>query len=301
MRRAVGRLPLLLFPLLLFPLLLLPARLPAQAPTRPPAIATLPAHPNRGSLVWIVVRPARRDSILALDGEASGEPLHFEWHRNAFRSLAGLSLDGGDTLALTLMITRPARSDTSVIELPVGQPVYPSERLTVAPRFVEPDRATQARIDSEVEKARALAREAHSNPRLWRGPFRPPRPGKVTSPFGTAREFNGQVTTRHLGTDFAGKVGVPVRASNRGVVGLVAAFYLAGQAVYLDHGAGLVTGYFHLSRIDVRRGDTVAAGQVIGAVGRTGRVTGPHLHWIARYGGITLDPTTLLSLPRPPR
>ena len=273
------------------------AHISAQAPVRPPAIATLPARPNRGSLAWIVVRPARRDSILALDGEASGEPLHFEWHRGAFRSLAGISLDGGDSLALTLVITRPSETDTSVAQLAVGHPVYPSERLTVAPRFVQPDSATLARIDSEVDKAKALAREAHSTPRLWRAPFRPPRPGKVTSPFGTAREFNGQVTTRHLGTDFAGKVGAPVRAANRGVVGLVAAFYLAGQAVYLDHGAGLVTGYFHLSRIDVKRGDTVAAAQVIGAVGRTGRVTGPHLHWIARYGGITLDPTTLLTLP----
>ena len=278
-------------------LVLLPALLTAQARPRPPAISTLPPRPNRASLAWIVVRPARGDSILGLDGEASGEPLHFEWHRGAFRSLAGISLDGGDSLTLTLVITRPSATDTTVAQLAVGHPDYPSERLTVAPRFVQPDSATQTRIDSEVEKAHALAREAHSTPRLWRAPFRAPRPGKVTSPFGTAREFNGQVTTRHLGTDFAGKVGAPVRAANRGVVGLVAAFYLAGQAVYLDHGAGLVTGYFHLSRIDVKRGDTVAAGQVIGAVGRTGRVTGPHLHWIARYGGVSVDPTTLLRLP----
>lgn len=287
MRRATG----------LLPLALLPALLAAQTRPRKPAISTLPPHPNRASLAWVLVRPARGDSILALDGEASGEPLHFEWHHGAFRSLAGLSLDGGDSVAVTLVFTRPRETDTSVAQLAVGHPDYPSERLTVAPRFVQPDSATRARIDSEVDKAHALAREAHSTPRLWRSSFRAPRPGKVTSPFGTAREFNGEVTTRHLGTDFAGKVGAPVRAANRGVVGLVAAFYLAGQAVYLDHGAGLVTGYFHLSRIDVKRGDTVAAGQVIGAVGRTGRVTGPHLHWIARYGGITLDPTTLLTLP----
>ncbi len=277
--------------------LLLHVSAAAQTSPHPPAVAIRPSHPDRASLVWVVVRPSAGDSILALDGEASGEPLHFEWHRGAFRSVAGISLDGGDSLALTLVVTRPGETDTSVSWLPVGHPNYPSERLTVAPRFVEPDSATRARIDSEVEQARALAREAHSTPRLWRAPFRPPRPGKVTSRFGTAREFNGAVTTRHLGTDFAGRLGAPVRASNRGIVGLVAHFYLAGQAVYLDHGAGLVTGYFHLSRIDVARGDTVAAGQVIGAVGRTGRATGPHLHWIARYGGITLDPTTLLTLP----
>jgi murein DD-endopeptidase MepM/ murein hydrolase activator NlpD len=80
------------------------------------------------------------------------------------------------------------------------------------------------------------------------------------------------------------------------VVALVADFYLAGRAVYLDHGAGLVTGYFHLSQASVAQGDTVAAGQRIGAVGRTGRVTGPHLHWLVRYGGISVDPMTLVEL-----
>jgi murein DD-endopeptidase MepM/ murein hydrolase activator NlpD len=100
-----------------------------------------------------------------------------------------------------------------------------------------------------------------------------------------------------MGVDFAGKVGAPVRAAGRAVVALVARFYLAGNAVYLDHGGGLVTGYFHLSRVVVAAGDTVAVGQVIGAVGQTGRATGPHLHWIARYGGITVNPASLFTLP----
>ena len=96
-----------------------------------------------------------------------------------------------------------------------------------------------------------------------------------------------------MGTDFAGAVGTPVVAPARGVVALVADFYLAGRAVYLDHGAGLVTGYFHLSQADVQQGDTVKAGQRIGAVGRSGRVTGPHLHWIMRYGTISVDPMSM--------
>ncbi len=115
----------------------------------------------------------------------------------------------------------------------------------------------------------------------------------MTSRFGTAREFNGDVVSRHMGTDYAGAVGAPVRAANRGVVVLVADFYLAGKAVYVDHGAGLVTGYFHLSRAAVAEGDTVRRGQVIGRVGQSGRVTGPHLHWVARYGNISVDPASL--------
>jgi murein DD-endopeptidase MepM/ murein hydrolase activator NlpD len=118
----------------------------------------------------------------------------------------------------------------------------------------------------------------------------------VTSGFGRGRVFNGTVTSRHMGTDFAGAVGAPVRAANRGVVRIVDRFYLGGNVVYIDHGAGLVTAYLHLSQADVAVGDTVQRGQIIGRVGATGRVTGPHLHLIARYGQITVDPLTLLRV-----
>ena len=96
--------------------------------------------------------------------------------------------------------------------------------------------------------------------------------------------------------DFAGSAGSPVRAANRGVVALVDNFFLAGNVVYIDHGDGVVTGYFHLSRTLVAEGDTVVRGQEIGLVGATGRVTGPHLHWSARYGALTVNPIDLLTL-----
>jgi murein DD-endopeptidase MepM/ murein hydrolase activator NlpD len=91
-------------------------------------------------------------------------------------------------------------------------------------------------------------------------------------------------------------VGEPVVAAGRAIVALVANFYLAGGTIYLDHGGGLVTAYFHLSRAYVRQGQMVRAGQRIGAVGRSGRVTGPHLHWVARYGTISVDPMSLLQI-----
>jgi murein DD-endopeptidase MepM/ murein hydrolase activator NlpD len=93
-------------------------------------------------------------------------------------------------------------------------------------------------------------------------------------------------------------VGDTVRAANRGVVALVDDFFLAGNVVYIDHGAGVVTGYFHLSKPLVAVGDTVARGQRIALVGQTGRVTGPHLHWSGRYGALAVNPLDLLSLPR---
>ena len=91
-------------------------------------------------------------------------------------------------------------------------------------------------------------------------------------------------------------MGEPVLAPARGIVALVDTFYLGGNVVYLDHGDGLVTAYLHLSEQEVAEGEIVEPGQLIGRVGATGRVTGPHLHWIVRYGVITVDGTSLLGL-----
>jgi murein DD-endopeptidase MepM/ murein hydrolase activator NlpD len=121
----------------------------------------------------------------------------------------------------------------------------------------------------------------------------------VTSRFGTGRVFNGRVSSSHLGVDYRGKEGEPIVAVNRGVVALVAEFFLAGNVVYINHGAGVMTGYFHMSRPEVAVGDTVERGQEIGLVGATGRVTGPHLHWSARYGSLTIDPGDLFALKSP--
>ncbi len=265
------------------------------------AVETMPTPPARGRLIWLYARPAGSpDSGLMLEGSAAGEPLHFERLADGrFRSLAGLPVEGGDTVPVTLRLSTDGATDTVTIGLAVGQPSYASERLSVAPRLAEPDSAARARIEAELEQSRAISRQAHDTPRLWSGAFVRPRPTRITSGYGAAREFNGRVTSRHLGTDFAGKVGAPVRAAGRAVVAFVADFYLAGCAVYLDHGGGLVTGYFHLSRVDVAAGDTVAAGQVIGGVGQSGRATGPHLHWVARYGTITVDPMSLFELAQP--
>jgi hypothetical protein len=263
-------------------------------------VRTTPATPARGSVAWLEVENdwSRNDQmpLTAVEGEAAGEPLHFERIDRGFVALLGIPLEGGDTLPVALRLSRLGRADSTLVGLLVRHPAYPSERLTVPPRMVQYDSATRARVESEQARAREVSRRSHETPRLWAAPLTPPRDSRITSAYGGAREYNGQVTSRHLGTDFAGAVGTPVGAAARGVVALVADFYLAGRAVYLDHGAGLVTGYFHLSQTAVAEGDTVAAGQRIGAVGRTGRVTGPHLHWIMRYGAISVDPMSLVEL-----
>ena len=279
----------------------LPRSAGAQAADSASTIRLLPAAPAKGAAAWLVVRPdspSPGDSLV-LEAEAAGEQLHFARRKTGWVALVAAPIDGPDSLIVLVRFVRGERTDTVRAAFPLSTPSLAAERLTVPPSMASFDSATTARIEGELARSRQVSARAHETRRLWRT-FRVPRPGRITSVFGTPREFNGKVFSRHLGTDFAGAVGAPVTAAARGVVALVADFYLAGHAVYLDHGAGLMTGYFHLSRIDVAQGDTVAAGRLIGRVGRSGRVTGPHLHWIARYGGVTVDPMSLVRLPALP-
>ncbi|HET9985620.1 MAG TPA: M23 family metallopeptidase [Longimicrobiales bacterium] len=264
-----------------------------------PRVTLVPASPVQGTLFRVRLEGIGAEAAGAVAGSFAGEPLHFAATDNGgAEALAAVPIEaaGADTLRLVVP-GAAAGGDTVRIAVPITRGQYRLERLSVAPRFGrEPDAATAARIERERERAQAVSRASHGTPRLWGGGFVRPRAARVTSGFGEGREFNGAVDSRHMGTDFAGAMGEPVRAAGRGVVALVDNFYLAGNAVYIDHGAGLVTAYFHLSATDVAPGDTVEAGQVIGRVGATGRVTGPHLHWVARYGGIDVDPLSLLAV-----
>ena len=271
-------------------MLLLPVVAGAQVPIAG-GVSVMPGPVREGSAFRVVLDSAWWADAPA-DAQVAGEPVRFvRAPDGTWRALAAAPV-GVDSVVLSA-------GDRRVV-IPVVSGHFPSERLQVAPAFGrEPDSATAVRIASEVARARAVSRAAHDTPRLWSGPFRRPRASRITSPFGRYRTFNGAVESRHMGVDFAGATGEPVLASNRGVVVLVEDFYLAGKAVYVDHGDGLVTGYFHLSRADVTAGDTVEAGQRLGAVGHSGRVTAPHLHWIARYGAITINPLSLMALDSP--
>jgi murein DD-endopeptidase MepM/ murein hydrolase activator NlpD len=270
----------------------LPPALPAQV-----SIDTEPAVPARGSLFRLRVAPTDGLPVTGLDGVVADEPLHFRsTDGTAWSALAPVPVDGGDSLPVLLIVASAGRSDTIRTAIAVAPGNYPRERLSVSPAMAQPDSAARARIARETARARAVSQAAQETPILWDDPFVRPRPARVTSRFGTAREFNGVVTSRHLGTDFAGAIGAPVRATNRGRVALVADFYLAGKVIYIDHGEGLVSAYFHLSRALTRTGEYVERGQRIGSVGQSGRVTGPHLHWVMRYGGVTIDPMSVLGL-----
>lgn len=250
-----------------------------------------PSSPTSGTLFRVYVS----DTANLVTMTAAGEPLHLMGRRDGLSALAAVPIDSADGLSVQWTCRD---GQTGSVRVATRAGAYPLERLRVAPKFsAPPDSALARRMRLEAERAAAVSRASHDTPPLWTQPFKVPRASRVTSGFGGGRTFNGTVTSRHMGTDYAGGVGAPVRAANRGVVRLIGRFYLGGNVVYLDHGAGIVTAYLHLSKQLVAEGDTVARGAVIGHVGATGRVTGPHLHFIARYGGITVDPASLFVLP----
>jgi murein DD-endopeptidase MepM/ murein hydrolase activator NlpD len=217
-----------------------------------------------------------------------------------FRGIGVVPVDASDSLrALVFVERRSGRLDTAYVDVRIPHIEAPKEApLAVSTTFTRPlDAKTRARIARENKRAREVGKRSHSRAPMWTREFKVPREAVVTSSFGTGRMFNGVVASRHLGVDYRGNVGAPIYAANRGIVALVDTFFLAGRVVYLDHGGGVVTGYFHMTKPMVAVGDTVERGEQIGTVGATGRVTGPHLHWSARYGALTFNPQQLLDLP----
>jgi murein DD-endopeptidase MepM/ murein hydrolase activator NlpD len=178
----------------------------------------------------------------------------------------------------------------------VGPRTFSVQHLTVPPGMADPDPETERRAVDESARLRTLFRTVSSE-RLWRGNFTRPLAGVTAgSGFGARRVVNGTPRIPHGGMDSRAARGTPVVAANSGRVALVADFFFPGRLVVVDHGLGLYTLYFHLERAVVTEGQSVERGEIIGAVGATGRATGPHLHFGAQIGPARVDPETLLRL-----
>lgn len=172
---------------------------------------------------------------------------------------------------------------------------YREQHITLKnERQVNPNPEDLARIERELaEQNRAYQTFSPRQPSNLL--FDKPVAGPMSSPFGLRRFFNGQERNPHSGLDFAASRGTPIKAPAAGRVLLVGDYFFNGRTVFLDHGQGLISMFCHLSEVEVRPGEEVARGGVVGRVGATGRATGPHLHWNVSLNDTRVDPSIFIG------
>jgi len=173
---------------------------------------------------------------------------------------------------------------------------YPVQHLTLPSEKVDLDEENLVRAKTEQERVKTVL-QGVSRERLWNGPFVEPVQGEVAGAFGRTRVINGQAKSPHNGEDITAPLGTPVVAMNDGIARLTVDHFFSGKGVFVDHGLGLYSMYFHLSEVLVQDGELVKQGQAIGKVGATGRATGPHLHLGVRLNGARVNPYALVNLP----
>ena len=272
--------------------------LPAGSALLPPDPIEITTHARAvqpGEVVRLDLRA--REPLSTVSIKAFGRATQpFRGDDGVWRALVGIDLDAAaGQVPVAITARTVAGNEIARVEtLNVEAKEFPTRMLRVDPRFVTPPKSAEARIARERAELGRVFRSVTSSPE-WRGPFVVPIDGAVVSGFGVRSVFNNEPRAPHGGADFASPEGTPVAAPNAGRVVLAADLYFTGNTVVLDHGAGLQSLFAHLSRINVREGDRVDRGAILGAVGATGRATGPHLHWTVRLNGARVDPISLIS------
>jgi len=278
-----------------------PAQVELPPPLEPVGLSLEPRVPSTGRvLTFDLTVPAGYPPLLdvcAKLGARSAIVAPWDKAGRLFKGIAPVDIE--ETQRALDLVVEARFADGSPLSLrrriEIADGVYDESKLRVKKRFVEPSRAQRRRAEREkADIARVL--ESPAPERLWRGSFARPVPTEVTAVYGTKRTYNDQTSSRHLGLDLDGRTGDPIVAAQRGRAVLVQDRYYSGRTVVLDHGQGLFTLYFHMSAFDVEQGAMVEKGQLIGKVGRTGRVTGPHLHFSVKIDGLYVDPETILGL-----
>jgi murein DD-endopeptidase MepM/ murein hydrolase activator NlpD len=241
-------------------------------------------------VVLTIVPPGGSDpvQIRAFDRDIPA----FRVRDRTWEALVGIDLD---VRPGTYAVNVASGSARGVYELAVERRAFPTRRLTVDEAFVTPPKSEQPRIEREAALL-AATWKAPSPERLWNGSFVRPVSEPANSAFGTRSIFNGKPRNAHGGADFLSPAGTPVHAPNAGRIVVARPLYFSGNTVIVDHGLGLFSMLAHLSAIAVQEGEHVSAGHIVGKVGATGRVTGPHLHWTVRAADARVDPLSLLAV-----
>jgi len=213
-----------------------------------------------------------------------------------YEGLIGVDLDGpeGPAVVAAEGFLGGARFRLEA-ELTISPRTFAVQELTLPKGMAEFDNATLQRIEAEAtELARRFSRVT---PPRWRAPFLPPVEEYRPTNFGSRRVINGDPRMPHSAVDLRLPDGTPVRAIADGRIAFAGEQFFGGRSVVIDHGGGVFSVYYHLKEFSVAEGQETARGDRIGAVGATGRATGPHLHFGVRVPGGRVDPTRLLALP----
>jgi murein DD-endopeptidase MepM/ murein hydrolase activator NlpD len=258
---------------------------------RPLQVSYTPASVGPGDVAIVEVSGVGRDAKLTASVLAQDLLFHYEEDRQTWRALVGVDLDTKPG-AYQLNIRNDART-AAPQTLRVAPKQFRVRRLRVPAEFVEPPPDALAQIGRDT--AALAAAYARVSPKKWNGSFVLPVEGKPTSNFGTRSYYNGEPRAPHAGVDFMGAPGTPVRAANHGEVVIASPMYFTGNTVVVDYGERLVSVFAHLSELRTKAGDTVGPDTIVGLVGSTGRVTGPHLHWSVRLNGKRVDPLSLVA------
>jgi len=181
------------------------------------------------------------------------------------------------------------------LPIKIADAKYPSETLKVSKRLVEPKKKDVERILRDIAEVGKIY-STITRTKYWKGPFVLPVNSAVTSVYGTKRVFNGKMQSFHNGLDLKAPMGTPIHAAGHGVVVLAKSLFFTGNTVLIDHGYGVVTLYAHMSKLEVKAGDHVEAGQLLGLSGMTGRANGPHLHWGVVINKVKVNPADFLKV-----
>jgi murein DD-endopeptidase MepM/ murein hydrolase activator NlpD len=258
------------------------------------SVEVSPASGRPGDAVMFVVRGAKK----APKGTLGNRKLNFVPMGKRFVALTGLPVELEPGQLEFKVSGTPIGAKRAVElegELEVVAPNFNSRHLTVDSKYIEPPKKVKRRIKEDRAAFKRAFAQPIEPPKFKRN-FAWPRVSIITAPYGDKRTFNNRKPSQHFGIDLDGDTGAPIYASNDGTVVMARDCYASGNTVLLYHGAGLYSAYFHMSKIRVKDGDKVRRGQLLGDVGKTGRVTGPHLHWGIKVDGLWVDGRSLLRL-----
>ncbi len=249
---------------------------------------------NQGSAIQVKVpTEPRLKSVQVIWEEKNVPAFHAD---DMWTTILGVDLDSnpGEHRADAVLTMDDGHVDRREITIRVVAKKFPTSQLNVDEKFIELSKADLNRASRESKEAQAIY-ERITTDLVPNEPFTVPIPGGTGTNFGERRVFNGEPRGPHSGADLRATIGTPVHATNRGRVVLAKNLFFTGNTVILDHGLGIYSLYAHLSRIDVKRGEIVKNGQIVGLAGATGRVTAPHLHWGMRVQGARVDPFSLIG------